>query len=85
MAAGRKTGGRKKGTPNKVTAQAKDAIAYAGDALGGGERLVAWVKESPENERVFWAQIYTKLIPHQLETGPAGFTVNIDRSKANVL
>ena len=35
-----KTGGRQKGTTNKVTALAKDAIAAAADRLGGVDRLV---------------------------------------------
>lgn len=58
-----KTGGRQKGTPNKLTVLAKDAIAAAADKLGGTDRLVAWAQEAPENERAFWATIYPKLIP----------------------
>jgi hypothetical protein len=51
---------------NKVTALAKDAIAAAADRLGGVDRLVAWVREDRNNERVFWGQIYTKLLPLQV-------------------
>ena len=54
------------GTTNKVTALAKDAIAAAADRLGGVDRLVAWVREDSSNERVFWGQIYTKLLPLQV-------------------
>ena len=36
--------------------------------LGSGSRLLAWVKEAPENERVFWAQMYTKLLPKDINT-----------------
>jgi hypothetical protein len=61
-----KTGGRKKGTTNKVTALAKDAIAAAAARLGGVDRLVEWVREDPGNERVFWGQIYPKLLPLQV-------------------
>jgi hypothetical protein len=61
-----KTGGRQKGTPNKTTGVAREAIALAADKLGGVDRLVAWAKEAPENERAFWATIYPKLIPVQL-------------------
>ncbi|MGC1563210.1 MAG: hypothetical protein WA820_25650 [Bradyrhizobium sp.] len=53
-------------TTNKVTALAKDAIAAAADRLGGVDRLVAWVREDSSNERVFWGQIYTKLLPLQV-------------------
>lgn len=62
-APGERRGGRQKGTPNKTTKQAKDAIALAAEKLGGVDRLVAWSRESPENEKVFWASIYTKLVP----------------------
>lgn len=61
--------GRPKGLPNKTTQTAKDAIAAAAEALGGAERLVAWAKEDPGNERVFWGTIYPKLLPLQVQ-GP---------------
>jgi hypothetical protein len=63
--------GRPKGTPNKMTMQAKEAISYAAEGLGGAERLVEWAKEDPQNEKVFWAQIYPKLLPLQV-TGNNG-------------
>lgn len=71
MPRGRKTGGRKKGTPNHTTQAAKDAIAIAAAKIGGTERLAAWAKEDPANERVFWGSIYPKLLPLQL-TGAGG-------------
>lgn len=61
-----KTGGRKKGTPNKTTTVAKEAIALAAEKLGGTERLVSWAKEDPLNERMFWGTIYPKLLPLQV-------------------
>lgn len=66
---GNKTGGRKKGTPNKLTATVKNAIAEAASDLGGKDRLVAWAKEDPENEKAFWTQLYPKLLPYQVN-GP---------------
>lgn len=63
--------GRPKGALNKTTVAAKDAIAAAAEDLGGKERLVAWIKEDPANERVFWGTIYPKLLPLQL-TGEGG-------------
>lgn len=61
-----RAGGRKKGIPNKVTTAAKEAIALAAEKLGGTDRLVAWAKEDPANERVFWGTIYPKLLPLQV-------------------
>lgn len=55
--------GRPKGTPNKLAKAAKDAIAEAAEALGGSDRMVAWVNEDPMNERAFWTSIYPKLVP----------------------
>ncbi len=66
-----KTGGRQKGTLNKTTQAAKDAIAMAAERLGGVDRLVQWVQEEPANERLFWSSIYPKLIPVQV-TGEGG-------------
>lgn len=67
-------GGRAKGTPNKVTRSVKEAIEYAANGLGGADRLVSWAKEDAANERVFWGQIYPKLLPLQV-TGEGGGAV----------
>lgn len=66
MTVGKKTGGRKKGVPNKTTQAAKDAISMAADRIGGVDRLVDWVKEDPQNERAFWVSVYPKLLPLQV-------------------
>lgn len=78
MAQGQKTGGRRRGTPNRVTGLAKDAIAAAADRLGGVDRLVAWARADPANERVFWGQIYPRLLPLQTHiSGPDGSAIPI--------
>lgn len=61
--------GRPKGSQNKTTKAAKDAIAEAAEKLGGTNRLVKWAKEDPLNERAFWSTIYPKLLPLQVH-GP---------------
>ena len=68
--------GRPKGSPNKVTKAAKDAIAEAAEQLGGVSRLVSWAKEDPLNERAFWATVYPKLLPLQV-TGEGGGPVSV--------
>lgn len=62
----RKGAGRPKGSVNKVTKAAKDAIAEAAEKLGGVDRLVAWAKEDALNERAFWSTVYPKLLPLQV-------------------
>lgn len=66
-----KTGGRQKGTPNRTTVAAKEAIEQAAQGLGGVQRMIEWAKEDPLNERTFWGTIYPKLLPLQV-TGNNG-------------
>lgn len=68
--------GRPKGALNKTTKAAKEAIAIAAEELGGSDRLVAWAKEDPANERAFWTTIYPKLIPIDVKaSGSLGLNV----------
>ena len=55
--------GRPKGSLNHTTRSCKEAIAYAAEGLGGADRLIAWAREEPANERAFWSNIYPKLLP----------------------
>jgi hypothetical protein len=66
MALGKKTGGRKRGVPNKLTTGAKEVIAQVAENIGGVARMTKWVLEGKENERVFWSSIYIKLLPLQV-------------------
>lgn len=65
--------GRPKGSVNKTTAVAKDMIALAAEKLGGVDRIVAWAKEAPENERTFWGSMFPRLLPVQV-ANPEGET-----------
>lgn len=69
--------GRPKGVPNKTARAAKEVIAQAAQEIGGADRLVAWIKEDEKNERMFWGQVYPKLLPIQVgnEEGSEGFKV----------
>lgn len=70
--------GRPKGSVNKTTAVAKDVISQVAQGLGGAEGMLEWAQKEPANTRIFWGQIYPKLLPHQL-TGADGesLTVNL--------
>jgi hypothetical protein len=50
---------------------AKEAFQVAFEANGGAERLVEWIREDPDNERVFY-QIYSKLFPIDVNANPRG-------------
>jgi hypothetical protein len=58
--------GRQKGTPNKVTTEAKRAIALAFEGLGGVDGLIKWAKANKTNKAIFYSTIYPKLIPVQV-------------------
>ncbi len=67
---GKGNAGKPKGATHKTTKIAKEAIAFAAEKLGGADRLVAWAKEDPANERAFWTAIYPKLLPLQISGDP---------------
>lgn len=53
----KKTGGRKKGTPNKATTEVKKALSEAFDQMGGVQHLVTWGKENPTEFYKLWVKI----------------------------
>jgi hypothetical protein len=66
MAAGKKTGGRTKGVPNKKTREVKEAIERCFLELGGVEALRAWAETNPD---AFYATVWPKLLPVQHRVG----------------
>ncbi len=68
MAKGRKTGGRTKGTLNKTTVIAKEAIEMAFNGIGGPAAFTAWASE---NQGDFYRMIFPKLLPVQLNHADA--------------
>jgi hypothetical protein len=58
--------GRKAGTPNKVTATARQVIEQVAVNLGGVEGFTAWALASKINQRAFWTQIFPRLLPVQV-------------------
>jgi hypothetical protein len=69
MAQGYKTGGRQKGTPNRVTSAAREAMQLAFEGIGGVDALTTWAKK---NQTEFF-KLYARLIPIQQEiSGPEG-------------
>jgi hypothetical protein len=62
MPVGKKTGGRKKGVPNKLTQSAKEAFQLAFDDMGGWKAMTEWAKSDPDNMKTFYT-LYARLIP----------------------
>lgn len=64
-----KVGGRKKGTPNKRTANAKAAIEQVFNGLGDADGLRDWALSDPDNLKAFYVSIWPKVLPLQVN-GP---------------
>jgi hypothetical protein len=62
-----KLGGRKKGTPNRLTVEAKEAFRLAAEGMGGVPALTEWGASAPDK---FWP-LYARLIPLEV-TGKDG-------------
>lgn len=62
MALGAKTGGRIKGTPNKLTRAGREAFERAFRGIGGQKALAAWAKEN----RTDFYKLYARLLPQEI-------------------
>lgn len=58
-----KTGGRKKGTPNRTTTAVKEALEHAFKGIGGKAAFTRWAKENPEEFYKLWV----KLLPREID------------------
>ena len=75
-----KTGGRKRGTPNKTTASVKAAVMAAFDQVGGVASLVKWAKANPGAFYTLWV----KLLPleaHSAPTAPVVVEVSLHKKE----
>lgn len=69
MAKGKKTGGRKAGTQNKLSLTVKAAVLEVFNNLGGVEQMGVWAAENPTE----FYKIAARLIPTEVvgsEGGP---------------
>lgn len=65
MAKGRKTGGRQKGTPNKVTGDVRQSVLRVYEMIGGDEAFSKWAKENPKD----FYPLYVKIAPKEIDLG----------------
>ena len=76
MAIGRKTGGRQKGTPNKLPSDLKQAILMAAEAAGGDGGMVGYLTlQAQENPGPFMS-LLGKVLPMQV-TGEDGGALKV--------
>lgn len=59
MARGRKTGGREKGTPNKIGGAVRENVISVFETLGGTKQMADWARE---NLTEFY-RLYARLLP----------------------
>lgn len=74
MAKGVKTGGRKKGTPNKVNAAVKEAILNAFNEVGGESYLVRVAEDDPKT----FCTLLGKVLPMEIANADeGGFVIKV--------
>jgi hypothetical protein len=64
-----KTGGRRKGTPNKLTTDLKEAILGAAEAAGGPEGMMGYLKNLAVVNSSAFAALLGKILPTTIQ-GP---------------
>lgn len=69
---GERRGGRKKGTPNRVTTSVKDAFLAAHQGIGGVATLQAWAS----NNQTEFYKLLARLIPTEV-TAPEGHVLGV--------
>ena len=63
---GERRGGRAKGTPNRTTRSAREAIEYAFNESGGAEALATWARA---NRTEFYTRLFVRLLPLPVHMG----------------
>ena len=69
---GRKTGGRVKGVPNRLTQSAREAFQLAFRATGGAQGLATWAADN----RTEFYKLFARLIPIEV-AGEGGGPVRV--------
>lgn len=68
MARGKKTGGRRAGTPNKSTRIVKEALWTAFEGLGGVSAFTQWAQANPN---LFYSML-PKMLPSEINAKHSG-------------
>lgn len=78
MAAGVKTGGRQKGTPNKMTKLLREAILQAAENAGDGDIVSYLTTQAQQNPGPFMS-LLGKVLPLTLQGDEEGGPVRVER------
>lgn len=62
MAHGIKTGGRQKGTPNRITKAFREAVQTVYSRIGGDKAFATWAQDNPTE----FYRIAARLIPQEM-------------------
>lgn len=74
-----KTGGRKKGTPNKIQKNIKENFEAVFEKLGGIKGFHDWAKKNTHTQGAFY-QMYSKMLPSNMDVDLSGdLKVKIER------
>lgn len=66
-----KTGGRKKGVPNKIQKNIKDNFEAVFEKLGGVKGFYDWAKKNSNTQGAFY-QMYSKMLPSNIDVDHSG-------------
>lgn len=80
MAKGKKTGGRKAGTPNKVSATVRGAIANMLDEYYSSQTFINDIAELEPKDRVAAMEKFTAYVAPKLQTTTLDMTVENKRT-----
>lgn len=82
MARGRKTGGRQKGTPNKVTTDVKEMVLAALNRAGGEQYLARQAEENPASFMALVGRIIPSQVRASLSGGEQGEPISVQHLEA---
>jgi hypothetical protein len=74
-----KIGGRKAGTPNKLTATFREAVLFTYDGIGGHEAFKRWATDNPGE----FYKIAARLIPTEMSVKDDKIVVIVNRGGNN--
>jgi len=77
----KKTGGRKKGTPNKTTALLKDAILEAAQRAGSKAGIVGYLEVQARLNPPAFMTLLGKVLPLQISNGDDALKISVVERK----